>query len=72
MDGTILVVDDEAKIRATLRGVLSDEGFRVLDTDEGSKVPELVATQRPGGDPRYLDAAGGRHRVTGAAEGART
>jgi UDP-3-O-[3-hydroxymyristoyl] N-acetylglucosamine deacetylase len=47
MDGTILVVDDEAKIRTTLRGVLSDEGFRVLDTDEGTKVPELVATQRP-------------------------
>ncbi|MBI3799597.1 MAG: UDP-3-O-[3-hydroxymyristoyl] N-acetylglucosamine deacetylase [Deltaproteobacteria bacterium] len=47
MDGTILVVDDEAKIRTTLRGVLSDEGFHVLDTDEGTKVPELVATQRP-------------------------
>ena len=47
MDGTILVVDDEAKIRATLRGVLSDEGFRVLDTDEGPRVPELVATQHP-------------------------
>jgi len=47
MDGTILVVDDEAKIRATLRGVLSDEGFHVLDTDEGTKVPELVTTQRP-------------------------
>ena len=47
MDGTILVVDDEAKIRTTLRGVLSDEGFHVLDTDEGTKVPQLVATQRP-------------------------
>src|SRR5215813_305034 len=47
MDGTILVVDDEAKIRTTLRGVLSDEGFHVLDTDEGTKVPELVATRRP-------------------------
>jgi UDP-3-O-acyl N-acetylglucosamine deacetylase len=47
MDGTILIVDDEAKIRATLRGVLSDEGFHVLDTDEGAKVPELVTTQRP-------------------------
>jgi UDP-3-O-[3-hydroxymyristoyl] N-acetylglucosamine deacetylase len=47
MDGTILVVDDEAKIRTTLRGVLSDEGFHVLDTDEGAKVPELVATRRP-------------------------
>src|SRR5262249_24964522 len=47
MEGTILVVDDEVKIRTTLRGVLSDEGFRVLDTDEGTRVPELVATQRP-------------------------
>jgi UDP-3-O-acyl N-acetylglucosamine deacetylase len=47
MDGTILVVDDEPKIRATLRGVLSDEGFHVLDTDEGPRVPELVATQHP-------------------------
>src|SRR5262245_14959126 len=47
MSGTILVVDDEAKIRTTLRGVLSDEGFHVLDTDEGTKVPELVATRRP-------------------------
>jgi UDP-3-O-acyl N-acetylglucosamine deacetylase len=47
MDGTILVVDDEAKIRTTLRGVLSDEGFHVLDTDEGTKVAELVAAQRP-------------------------
>ena len=33
MEETILVVDDEEKIRTTLRGVLSDEGFRVLDTD---------------------------------------
>lgn len=47
MDETILVVDDEAQIRATLRGVLSDEGFRVLDTDDGTHVLDLVAAQRP-------------------------
>jgi len=47
MNETILVVDDEAKIRATLRGVLSDEGFRVLDADGSTRVLDLVATQRP-------------------------
>src|SRR3989442_12748509 len=47
MNETILVVDDEAKIRATLRGVLSDEGFRVLDADGKNRVLDLVATQRP-------------------------
>ena len=47
MNETILVVDDEAKIRTTLRGVLSDEGFRVLDADGSTRVLDLVATQRP-------------------------
>lgn len=47
MDETILVVDDEAKIRATLRGVLSDEGFRVLDSDGGVSVLDQVAAHRP-------------------------
>jgi len=47
MGETILVVDDEATIRTTLRGVLSDEGFRVLDTDGCAGVLDLVATQRP-------------------------
>jgi UDP-3-O-[3-hydroxymyristoyl] N-acetylglucosamine deacetylase len=47
MNETILVVDDEATIRATLRGVLSDEGFHVLDADGGEQVLALVATQRP-------------------------
>ena len=44
MEETILVVDDEEKIRTTLRGVLSDEGFRVLDTDGTTKILDLVAT----------------------------
>lgn len=47
MEETILVVDDEEKIRTTLRGVLSDEGFRVLDTDGTAGVLELVTTERP-------------------------
>jgi UDP-3-O-[3-hydroxymyristoyl] N-acetylglucosamine deacetylase len=47
MDGTILVVDDEATIRETLRGVLSDEGFHVLDSDGCASVFDLIAAQRP-------------------------
>jgi UDP-3-O-[3-hydroxymyristoyl] N-acetylglucosamine deacetylase len=47
MEETILVVDDEEKIRSTLRGVLSDEGYRVLDTDGTPNVLEMVAVQRP-------------------------
>ncbi|MBM4256397.1 MAG: UDP-3-O-[3-hydroxymyristoyl] N-acetylglucosamine deacetylase [Deltaproteobacteria bacterium] len=47
MEETILVVDDEEKIRSTLRGVLSDEGYRVLDTDGTPNVLDMVAMQRP-------------------------
>ena len=47
MDDTILVVDDEEKIRTTLRGILGDEGFHVLDTGEGARVLDLVRTQQP-------------------------
>jgi len=47
MEETILVVDDEEKIRSTLRGVLSDEGYRVLDTDGTPNVLDMVAGQRP-------------------------
>jgi len=47
MEETILVVDDEEKIRSTLRGVLSDEGYRVLDTDGTPNVLDMVAVQRP-------------------------
>jgi UDP-3-O-[3-hydroxymyristoyl] N-acetylglucosamine deacetylase len=47
MDETILVVDDETKIRDTLRGVLTDEGFRVFDSDGCASVLDLVAKQQP-------------------------
>lgn len=47
MEEKILVVDDEAKIRTTLCGVLSDEGFRVLGADGSAGVLDLVAEQQP-------------------------
>jgi UDP-3-O-acyl N-acetylglucosamine deacetylase len=44
MADTILVVDDEEKIRHTLRGVLSDEGFEVVEAEDGRAA--LVALER--------------------------
>jgi UDP-3-O-[3-hydroxymyristoyl] N-acetylglucosamine deacetylase len=39
----ILVVDDEEPIRQSLRGVLSDEGFGVLEAGDGRRARELLA-----------------------------
>jgi two-component system nitrogen regulation response regulator NtrX len=39
----ILVVDDEEQIRQSLRGVLSDEGFGVLEAGDGRRARELLA-----------------------------
>lgn len=47
MEETILIVDDEARIRTTLRGVLSDEGYNVLDADDALKALDLISNQRP-------------------------
>ncbi len=47
MEETILIVDDEAQIRTTLRGVLSDEGYRVLDAEDPLKALDLITSQRP-------------------------
>jgi UDP-3-O-acyl N-acetylglucosamine deacetylase len=47
MEETILIVDDETQIRTTLRGILSDEGYRVLDADDALKALNLIAAQRP-------------------------
>jgi UDP-3-O-acyl N-acetylglucosamine deacetylase len=44
---TILVVDDESEIRSSLRGVLSDEGFRVLEAADGRRALDLVRGERP-------------------------
>jgi UDP-3-O-[3-hydroxymyristoyl] N-acetylglucosamine deacetylase len=45
--GTILVVDDEAGIRESVRGVLADEGFRVLEAEDGRGALRLMAQERP-------------------------
>ena len=47
MAETILVVDDEAQIRTTLRGVLSDEGFDVVEAENGRAALEVLAHQAP-------------------------
>jgi UDP-3-O-[3-hydroxymyristoyl] N-acetylglucosamine deacetylase len=43
----ILVVDDEEQIRASLRGVLSDEGFAVIEAGDGRRARELLAAGAP-------------------------
>ena len=47
MNETVLVVDDEERIRSSLRGILSDEGFRVLDTGNAPRVMEIIAREKP-------------------------
>ncbi len=47
MAETILVVDDEEGIRSSLRGILSDEGFRVLDTGSAPAVMDIIVRERP-------------------------
>jgi UDP-3-O-[3-hydroxymyristoyl] N-acetylglucosamine deacetylase len=44
---TVLVVDDEDRIRSSLRGILSDEGFRVLDTGSAPEVMGLIEREHP-------------------------
>jgi len=47
MNQTVLVVDDEERIRSSLRGILSDEGFRVLDTGSAPEVMGIIERERP-------------------------
>jgi len=47
MSETILVVDDEANIRHTLRGVLSDEGYDVVEAADGRRALEMLEHQVP-------------------------
>jgi UDP-3-O-[3-hydroxymyristoyl] N-acetylglucosamine deacetylase len=44
---TVLVVDDEERIRSSLRGILSDEGFRVVDTGFAPDVMGIVERESP-------------------------
>ncbi|MEU8348568.1 MULTISPECIES: response regulator transcription factor [Streptomyces] len=43
----ILVVDDEPKIRMTLRGYLEADGFEVLEAPDGPSALAAVARERP-------------------------
>src|SRR5438876_3120738 len=47
VNATVLVVDDEERIRSTLHGILSDEGFRVLSTGDAPGVMEIIAREQP-------------------------
>jgi UDP-3-O-[3-hydroxymyristoyl] N-acetylglucosamine deacetylase len=44
---TILVVDDEDGVRESVREVLTDEGYRVLDTADCTQVLDLIRAERP-------------------------
>ncbi len=44
---TILVVDDEEGIRESVREILSDEGYRVIEAADGTRVLELIRKERP-------------------------
>jgi len=44
---TILVVDDEERIRESIREILTDEGYRVIEASDGSKALELISKERP-------------------------
>jgi UDP-3-O-[3-hydroxymyristoyl] N-acetylglucosamine deacetylase len=46
-DSSILVVDDEEGIRESVREILTDEGYRVIEASDGSKVLELIRKERP-------------------------
>ncbi|MFN2452966.1 MAG: response regulator [Pyrinomonadaceae bacterium] len=43
----ILIVDDYEDIRITLKLFLEQHGFRVLDTDTGTKALEIILRERP-------------------------
>jgi len=47
MAQTILVVEDETKIRSLLRGYLERAGFSVLTTGSGAEALTLAATASP-------------------------
>jgi UDP-3-O-[3-hydroxymyristoyl] N-acetylglucosamine deacetylase len=45
---TILVVDDEERVRESVREVLTDEGYRVVDTADVTRVIDIIEEEKPG------------------------
>ena len=44
---TVLVVDDDAPLRALCRAALGEAGFRVLEAADGDEALDLIARDRP-------------------------
>jgi len=44
---TVLVVDDEPQIRTSLRGILAEEGLRVLEAEDGRQALDIIHAQNP-------------------------
>jgi two-component system nitrogen regulation response regulator NtrX len=53
MAANILIIDDEETIRLSLRGILEDEGFSVVEAESGEEGLELLGTDIP--DMVFLD-----------------
>ncbi len=47
MPETILLVDDDAKVRESIRGVLGDEGYEVVTASNGVQAMDAVAVHNP-------------------------
>ena len=63
---TILVVDDEDNVREAVKEVLRDEGYRVVDTSDATRVLNLIEEEKPGlvcVAPRHTD----QHHAMGMA-----
>ena len=43
----VLVVDDEERVRHSLNGILEDEGFEVLDAQDGAQALKQIETCPP-------------------------
>jgi two-component system, NtrC family, nitrogen regulation response regulator NtrX len=53
MNAQVLIIDDEAGIRASLSGILEDDGYRVLSAESWEAGQELVEREQP--DLLFLD-----------------
>ncbi len=44
---TVLVVDDEPQIRSSVRGILAEEGLRVLEAQDGRQALRMIDAEHP-------------------------
>lgn len=47
LERPILVADDDGGIRESLREILSDEGYRVIEASDGTRVLDLIRKEHP-------------------------